>query len=78
MLVQGNNKKDDLMVVKDKATEHYFVVANKVGPCWFDPKERYVQPIVGRRPDAGSPLSVPIFDRIGEMKQRIYLRKRVR
>lgn len=36
------------------------------------------KPIVGRRPDAGSALSVPIFDRIGEMKQRIYLRKRAR
>ncbi|KAG0610077.1 hypothetical protein M758_7G037500 [Ceratodon purpureus] len=36
------------------------------------------KPIVGRRPDPDSPLSVPIFDRIGEMKQRIDLRKRAR
>lgn len=36
------------------------------------------KPNVGRRPSPGSPLLVPIFDRIGEMKQRIELRKRAR
>lgn len=37
-----------------------------------------MQPIVGRRPDPGSPLSLPIVDRLGEIKQRIDFRKRVR